>query len=240
MDNYIDNDETQKYGPDLRTNVARAFADATPPVAAIVAWIIEGQKSADETFADAMHKARQASSGASSAADEKEPAVVDARKLMTGFHKHLESKLDLGEWSGDLTLFFPKGRTGLSKHAGPLATSIDVALRALHEDATVPEHAKFTAKLKRAHKDLSALIGATSDATHGARKGLSEQSAEKEAWLREYRSNALLVEGLLQKAGRLDELNGIIPHLSAPGGRKTGDADESNTDKKPVTPKPDA
>ena len=36
------------------------------------------------------------------------PAVVDARKLMTGFHKHLESKLDLGEWSGDIALFFPR------------------------------------------------------------------------------------------------------------------------------------
>lgn len=240
MDSYIDNDETQKYGPELRTNVARAFAGATGTVAAVAQWIVEGQKAADETFASAMHKARQASSGASSAADEKEPAAVDARKLMSGFHKHLESKLDLGEWSGDIALFFPKGRSGLSKHAGPLATAIEVALRALHDDETVPEHAKFTAKLKRAHKDLSALIGATSDATHGARKGLSEQSAEKDAWLREYRSNALLVEGLLQKAGRGDELNAIVPHLSAPGAKKPGDAGESNTEKKPDVRKPDA
>ena len=125
----------------------------------------------------------------------------------------------------------------MSKHAGPLATAIDVTLRALHDDATVPEHAKFAAKLKRAHKDLSALVGATGDATHGARRGLSEQSVEKEAWLREYRSNALLVEGLLQKAGRGDELNAIVPHLSAPARGSLGDASGSNTEKKnPAAP----
>ena len=108
-------------------------------------------------------------------------------------------------------------------------------MRALQDDSTVPEHAKFTTKLKRAHKQLTELVGASGDASHDANSGLSEQSAEKLAWLREYRSNALLVEGLLTKLGRADELNAIVPHLSAPGGRKSGDAGESNTGK-PVTP----
>lgn len=150
---------------------------------------------------------------------------------MSGFHKHLESKLELGEWSGDIDLFFPNGRGGISRYAGPLAAAIDVTQRALGDDNTVPEHAKFTAKLKRAHKQLTELVTSSGDAAHGANSGLSEQSAEKLAWLREYRSNALLVEGLLTKLGRADELNAIVPHLSAPGGRKAGDAGESNTDK---------
>lgn len=196
--------------------------------------MVEGQKSADETFATAMHKARHASSGSSSAASEKEPAVIEARKLMTGFHKHLESKIDLGEWSGNIGLFFPNGRTGLSKHAGPLAPSVKVTLDALQEDATVPDRAKFTTKLKRAHTQLTDLIKASGDAAHGANSGLSEQSAEKLAWLREYRSNALIVEGLLTKLGRAAELSSIVPHLSAPGGRKSSDAGENTG--KPVTP----
>lgn len=240
MDNYIDNDETQKYGPALRINVARALADAAEPMATVVRWVIEGQKAADETFANAMQAAREATSASTGAALEKAPAVVDARKLMIGFHKHLESKIDLDEWSGDIALFFPKGRTGVSKHAGPLLVSIDVAARALAADATVPDHAKFTAKLKRAHKDLAALATTSGDAAHNARGGLSEQSVEKDAWLREYRSNVLLVEGLLQKAGRSEELSAVVPHLSAPGGRKPADAAPSNTSAKPHAPTPNA
>ncbi len=38
---------------------------------------------------------------------------------------------------------------------------------------------------------------------------------------------------------RGDELNAIVPHLSAPGAKKPGDAGESNTGKKPEVKKPD-
>lgn len=226
MDNYIDNDETQKYGPDLRANLARTFAGADEPTATVVQWVIEGQKRADETMASAMSAARKATSEATDAASEKAPAVIEARKLMTGLHKHLDSKADLEEWSGNIALFFPKGRGGISKYARPLLVAMDVTLKALEADKTVPDHAKFTTRLKKSHKELDALVTASGDATHGARGGLSEQSSEKAAWLREYRSNALLVEGLLVKAGRADEVNAVIPHLSAPGTRKSADPPE--------------
>lgn len=223
MDNYIDNDETQIYGPGLRANLARTFAGAPEPIATLVAWMIEGQKRADETMAAAMHTARLSVSGASAAAEDKAPAVSSARKLMSALHKHLDASSDLDEWGGDIGVFFPNGRAGIGKYARPLLASMDVALKALDADATVPEHAKFTSKLKKAHKALDAHIHATGDAVHEARGGLSEQSAEKAAWLREYRSNALLTEGLLQKLGRVGELNATVPHLSAPGTRKPND-----------------
>jgi hypothetical protein len=220
MDNYIDNGETQEYGPRLRANLARAFADATGPVAATIKWIVTGQQAVDESMAD-----------------EKSPVVVKTRRLMVGFYKHLDSKLDVEEWSGDLDFFFPGGRKGVSPYAGPLLTSVDVTLKALKTDPSVPEHDKFTDRLKKARKNLDAHITASGDAAHGARGGLSEQSAEKQAWLREYRGNVLIIEGLLQKLGRSDELHAIVPHLAAPGARKATDAAKSNTaEPKPATP----
>jgi hypothetical protein len=240
MDRYIDNLETQLYGPGLRANVTRAFADATGPEADLVRWLIAGQRTADETLAAAMHASRAATSGAADAADEKAPVVTAARRLMVGFHKHLDSHSDLDEWNGDIDLFFPAGRSGLSTYAGPLLASVDVTLQALGADPSVPDHAKFAAKLKRARKELAAHIEATGDASHGARGGLSEQSAEKHAWLREYRGNVQIVAGLLQKSGRGDELSAIVPHLAASGGRKANDATKNNTDDAPVTPKPTA
>ncbi len=84
---------------------------------------------------------------------------------------HLDASSDLDEWSGDLGVFFPNGRAGIRKYARPLLASMDVALQALDADTTVPEHAKFSTKLKKAHKALDALIHATGDAVHEARGG---------------------------------------------------------------------
>ena len=59
--NYIDNAETQKYGPDLRANLQRRFgADSRPAVRALVAWLIAHQAKADETMADALAAHRRA------------------------------------------------------------------------------------------------------------------------------------------------------------------------------------
>ena len=224
MDRSIDNQETQKYGPDLRANVARAFAGLTGTEKAMAQWMITGQRAVDESMAAAMHAARKGTSESASAADAKAPVVVAARRLMVGLAKHLDSKTDLDEWEGDAALFFPEGRNGLSTYAGPLLASVNVALKALKDDSSVPDHATFTVKLKKAHADLTAHIDATGNAADDARGGLSEQSAEKKAWLREYRGNVLVIEGLLQKLGRIDELRAIVLHLSTPGTRKAAAA----------------
>ncbi len=224
MDRSINNQETQKYGPDLRANVARAFAGLTGTEKAMVQWMIIGQRAVDESMADAMHAARKGTSESTSAADAKAPVVVAARRLLVGLAKHLDAKTDLDEWEGDEALFFPEGRSGLSSYAIPLLESVTIAVKALKDDPSVPDHATFAVKLKKAHGDLTAHIDATGNATADARGGLSEQSVEKKAWLREYRGNVLVIEGLLQKLGRSNELHAIVLHLSTPGTRKAAAA----------------
>jgi hypothetical protein len=221
MDRYIDNDETQTYGPKLRSNIDASFTDAAPEVTAFLAYLTNLQASADKRMADGMAKARGA----------KSPLADAAKKLLAGFHKHLGSKQDLEEWSGDIKLFFPKGLGGIGTAASDVATALATAKKGLEKDATVPDGKKFQKRLASSEKNLRTKIGKTGGAVKKAQAGLSEQSAEKKEWLAIYRGIALIVEGLLTLDKRPSAVRSIVPHLSVSGGKAKA---------KKAKPKPEA
>src|SRR5262245_32316864 len=164
MDRYIDNGETQTYGPKLRSNIDAAFTEAAPEIKTFLAYLTKLQAAADKRMADGMAKARGAQSDLSAAALAKSPLADAAKKLLTGFHKHLGSKQDLEEWGGDIKLFFPKGLGGTGTGASDLANALATAKKSLQKDATVPDGKKFQKRLASTEKKLRAEIGKTGGA----------------------------------------------------------------------------
>ncbi|MEO7328526.1 MAG: hypothetical protein ABI193_08110 [Minicystis sp.] len=220
MDRYIDNGETQVYGPKLRANLGKTFTSSSPQVKAFLTYLDGLQADADASMANGMAKARGATSDLSAAALSKSPEADDARKLLTGLHKHLGAKLDLGDWSGDVKLFFPKGLTGIGISAPDIASALATAQKGFEKDSSVPDGKKLKTRLAAAEKKLRAAIAKSGGAITAARTGLSEQSAEKKAWLACYRGIALIAEGVLTLEKRPTALKTVVPHLSVPGGKK--------------------
>ena len=235
MDRYIDNQETQTYGPKLRQNLERAFEGSPKEVRAFLAWLGKQQSAVDARMASGMARAIGSVSDLSKSAESKSPATDAARALLVGFHQHLESKRGLGEWTGDLKVFFPTGRKGVGRSGHAVATALATALAGFAKDKKVPDAKKLRARLAAADKTLRAELAKSGGAVAAARKGLSEQSAEKKAWLAVYRGIALVVEGVLTLEGRPKALRTVVPHLAVSGGRAKPKAPKG-TSGGPVSP----
>ena len=213
-DDYIDNAETQVYGPKLRDNLARAFAGSAKEVRAFVAYLVEQQAAADDRIAAGMAKARGAASDLSAAAAAKNPDVEGARTLLRGLSKHLEAKRALGEWKGDAKVFFPRGLTGVGTSAAEVVAALGVAREGFEKDKAVPDGAKLKKQITAAEKKLRKGIEATGGAAAAARSGLSEQSAEKKAWAAVYYGIAKIADGLFSIERRGESLATVVPHLA--------------------------
>lgn len=236
MDRYIDNAETQKYGPELRANLQRRFGDdPRPAVRAFVAWVIAEQAKADQTMADALAAHRQASGASTTTSESGSPVVASTHRTLRAFFKHLDAKREDEAWSGTLETFFPELLGGVKRGLRPLMVSLDGAVNALEGDESVPERSGWLKRLRGAQKELAAALDDSREAVGGARDALSEQASEKGAWLRQYRSGALIAEALLALEGAEREFAAVVPHLGASGGRKATDGKTPNVPEKPVT-----
>ena len=220
MDTYIDNPETQKYGPKLTANLVAAFAGSADQVKAFVHYLVQHQEEQNLAMQVAMDASRGATSTLGEAAAVKSPAVGAAKSLLSGVLKHLQGETTLGDWSGDIALYFPNGAAGFGESAHDVMNSLHTVLAALDKDTTLARGSEFKKRIKAAEKALQAEIDKTTEALSAQRTGLSEQGAEKKSWLRSYRGIALIVEGLLTMEGRQSQLATVVPHLSVPDTKK--------------------
>lgn len=238
MDRYIDNGETQTYGPQLSANLRRMFT-GSGPAQTFMLWCADQLDAQTDTMANAMGQQRAAASTLSASAQEKLPVVQEARGELKTFALHLATrKSDRQEaWDGDIELFVPGGISALGKGARAIHLALGVARRALDADTSAPERKKWLARLDAQVEALAPFVAQTDDETHAARAALSEQSSEKRAWLRTYRGVALVLQGVLLLLGRDGEYTLAVPHLTAPGGRKKTDG-TPNAPARPSQPSP--
>jgi hypothetical protein len=238
MDRYIDNEETQKYGPQFSASFRRLFGThESEPVRGFALWCGATLDAATNTMDAAMKARRENLSEQGAVADDKLPAVTSARADLRAFHLHLGAKkADTDEpWDGDMELFVPGGMSNVRRGARSVRDAVKNAHEALTKDARVPDRAKWLARLDRHVTELSPLIERADEAAHAKNGALSEQSDEKRNWLRTYRALALILEGLLMLFRREDEYKAAVPHLTAPGNRKKTDG-APNAPAAPATP----
>lgn len=221
MDRYIDNDETQSYGPRFSSNLRRMFP-GSGPVQHFIAWCADQLDAQTLAMANAMERQRATSSSLGSTAQEKLQVTQEARDELKAFALHLAAKKsDRHEpWDGDPERFVPGGLSAVGKGARAIHVALDIARRTLDTDTQVPERQKWLARLDAQLEALRPYVTQIDEETHAARNALSEQSSEKRSWLRTYRGAALALEGVLMMLGRDNEYTLAVPHLTTPGGRK--------------------
>ena len=238
MDRYIDNDETQVYGPQFSANLRRMFGGSTP-ADRFMQWCAEQLDASTNTMRDAMAAQRAAGSSRTGTSEEKAPVVVEARDEIRAFALHLAAcKADRAEpWKGDPELFVPGGIGALPRSARGVHVALQVACKALEADSAAPDRAKWRKRLDAQRAALAPLVERADEAQAMHRGALSEQSSEKRAWLRTYRGIALVLEGVLLLTGRELEYTTAVPHLTAPGTRKKTDGNP-NVPARPSQPVP--
>ena len=90
------------------------------------------------------------------------------------------------------------------------------ALREVRSDPSLPDRERFEQRLVAAEDALEGKVEKSGEAFHAARRGLSEQSAEKKAWLRCYRGIALIAEGLFTYRSGLDAAEFLLRQPNPP------------------------
>lgn len=236
MDRYIDNQETQTYGPQFSANLRRIFgAHDRGPLREFMLWCADQLDASTATIGAALQASRAQTSERGAAAEEKLPVVASARGDLRAFTLHLQAKKADSEdaWDGDLELFVPGGLSSVGRGARAVRDALQVARDALAADKTAPDRARWLKRLDGHIATLTPLIDRAETAGHARNAALSEQSDVKRDWLRTYRGVALVFEGVLMLLRRDGELTANVPHLTAPGGRK-------KTDGNPNVPTPPA
>lgn len=221
MDRYIDNDETQVYGPKLSANIRLKFTEPGPIQSLMLHCCAQIDQNT-ESMRVAMAGQRRAGSKRRALAEEKLPVVIRARaELKTLTFALATHKSDATHpWDGDPSLFVPGGMGGIGKGAGAMHVALGVAKGEFEKDSAAPDREVWIERLETQLERLAPLVSQTEGVTKAHHRALSEQSAEKRAWLRVYRGACLSLEGVLTLLGRESEYTAMVPHLNVRGASK--------------------
>lgn len=212
-DRYIDNGETQIYGPFARQRL-ETITDLDP----VVRTLIERQAAVDDRMRVALQAATSTDGDIALAVDSKGPVGVEVVRAMNVFHDQVRVWNDAGRTNIPLGELYEGAK---KSGAGSTPAKRRVALARLLDGIAkypMPEKEDWQKRLGELQARLTAVVTAT-DAARGARKPATETlAAARDAWLRHYRAAKLVVEGLLVLAGREAELRSFFKDLqvSAP------------------------
>lgn len=216
-DDYIDNQETQIYGPRCVAAVERALggplAEQPAELKRFLAWSAQQLDAATRGVADALHGALATGGAQQDQAASTAAARESARRAIRGLYKHLDACAETGTWDGDPARYLPGGLRGVPLGGHALLAQLDAVRAILQADPSVPSQREILRRLDAAHRELSAQVTEGDARNADARDGLSEQSAVKLEWLRVYRATALAIESALAFAGRPELLPQLVPHL---------------------------
>lgn len=223
MDSYIDNGETQVYGPKLVAAVSRELdgrlGNLDPAVAGYLRHCAGRVDEATKAMAQALAAASAAGTENVVQSEVTASARARATRVLRGAFRHLESAVENETWGGAVAHVFPHGLSGIPKAGRALESALDALHGKLKADPSVPEQKGFLKRVDEARRALADELDAGEARGAEARGGLSEQSEVKLAWLRAYRAAALGIESALALAERPELLSEMVPHHAVPGAR---------------------
>jgi hypothetical protein len=213
-DRYIDNAETQIYGP-YAIERLRTIEDVDP----VVSRLITSLGTATTTVHDAMAAATSRDGDLALAVDGRGPVGAEAMRWTNAFHDQLKAWIRSGQVRASMMEFFPEGT---KRSAGETPAQRREGLRRILgaiEKYDVPAKEDWTTRFRDLHGRLTEVVE-TSDTARKSRKPATVQLGQaRDGWLRQYRATKLIVQGLLVMAGREAELRSFFRDLQV--GRPT-------------------
>ncbi|UQA57224.1 hypothetical protein [Polyangium aurulentum] len=223
-DKFIDQDETQIYGPYASRHIRARLLGIIPAYDPALHYVTDRIDAATATMAAAVSAAREKDADRRKGAQGKAPILKGAKQLLGKFSQHLSGH-DPG--SVDRKVFFPKD--GTARGAGSSAQ--DVLLAVLHvaarlEDPKSPvrDAAHWRERFDAAAKALASVVAFAEDARVERQSLTPEVEAARQAWLNGYQSAKALVESLLRQLGRLEQMPLFFHDLNVPSGARVTEA----------------
>jgi hypothetical protein len=219
-DKFIDQDETQIYGPYASKNIRARLLGRIAAFDAALVYIADGIDASTAAVKAAVDAARAKEADRRKGTKSKAPLLEQAKRLLGRFSKHLDGH-DAG--AVDRKIYFTKD--GTARGAGQGAQDVLLAITTITTKLADPKspvrdavywHGQFDAMMKT----LAPAIAYADDARADRQSLTPEVEAARQAWLNGYTAAKCVVEGVLRHLGRLDHLPLFFYDLRVPAGAK--------------------
>jgi hypothetical protein len=219
-DRYIDQDETQIYGPYAAKGIRLRVIGLIPAYDTALAYCADQLDLATAGVFDAVDAARSHDADARKGVQNKRPLLQQASSLLGKFSRHLGTH---DEVSIDRRVFFT--RDGTAKGAGKAAQDIVLAVTHIASKLDDPrspvrDREHWGQRFREMVTALAPAVAFTDDARVDRQLATPEVEAARQVWLNTYIASKSLVESLLRHMGRLDQLSLFFYDLRVPSGAK--------------------
>ena len=242
-DRYIDQEETQIYGPHASKQIRALALKLVPSYDAALKHIIEELDSATAAVGKVLESSRDTDADRRAGIEQREPLLSEALKLIGRFSKHLDSHK---AGTIDRKRFLPGGViAGIGKSAPRVLLALSHMAQELSRSESPVRDAKVWQKeFAAAAATLAPAVAHAGDAA-AARRDLTPAVEEaRSAWLQIYVAARCTVEAVLRLTGKLNLMTVIFYDLAVPAHAKVtavppsvSAAAPASPTKKPAKPK---
>lgn len=217
-DKFIDQDETQFYGPFAATGIRKRLVGQIPEFDSALTYLADQLDTSTATVKLAVDAARAKDAERREGSKAKTSLLTTARRLLGRFSKHLSAHEEI-----DRKLFFTRDGTAGGVGYGAqdvLLTVTHIATRLADSKAGVRDRAHWHNQFEDVMKTLAPAVEFANDARADRQTITPEVEAARQAWLNGYVSSKCLVESVLRQLGRLEQMSVIFYDLRVHAGAK--------------------
>jgi hypothetical protein len=230
-DRFIDQDETQIYGPYAVRRILARVLGLIPAFDPALVFLAGELQTATGAVKNAVDAARTHDARLRRGVQQKRPLLEQAVGLLSRFSKHLD-----GHASGvvDRKVFFTADGTASSVGKGAASVLLAVGHisgKLQDPESGVADRATWQADFNTMMTNLGPVVEHAQDARTDRRETTPEVEAARQAWMQTYLAARDLVTCVLRLTGRMDRLSTIFHDLAVPANtRLTEIPDDGDTD----------
>jgi hypothetical protein len=215
-DRFIDQDETQIYGPYAARRIRTRLVGLIPAFDLALVHLAGEIEAATAAVKNVVDAARTHDAKLRRGAQQKRPLLEQAVNLLGRFSKHLD-----GHASGtvDRRVFFTADGTasGVGKSAAAVLLAVTHISGKLQDpQCGVSDRDTWRADFNEMMTSLGPVVEHAQDARTDRRETTPEVEAARQAWMQTYLAARDLVTCVLRLTGRLDRLSTIFYDLAVP------------------------
>lgn len=238
-DKFIDQDETQIYGPHAAHTIRKRLIGKIAEFDSALNYVADQIDTSTAAVKLAVDAARSKDAEHRDGTKTKTSLLKDATGLLGRFSKHLSAHEDI-----DRKSFFVRDGTvaGVGRGAQDVLLAVThIATKLIDAKAGVRDRAHWQNQFDATMKALAPAVEFANDARADRRSMTPEVEAARQAWLNTYLSAKCLVEGLLRQLGRLEQMSVFFYDLRVAAGAKVTEmpSDEPEVTDDPADDKAD-